>query len=588
MITGAFPFYSTRRNIKGVCGMAKPSLAPFIWETHGVHAGTNADHVKHGVDSLDAVALEAIARGYPSVSFIIHTPRLTGVRYQSERNTDIKFIRGDRAYTEYPELMRSLRARYAGRLDIRYGIELEWQGSGLGLQWNNSKVFQCRDADFIVGSVHFSREGLPYDGSREEADRLLALRGGPEGYWLGYLDEMIEMVDQYRDLIHVVGHLDLPKLHVPLPEGLTELDKSSSIVARKMTMLLELIGDTNLALDLNLAGLRKGCGAYPHPAILQRARSLGISLAIGSDAHAPDELGSAYGEGIRLAREAGYSYYLSFSKGIAEKRPLDADAGLDAAFRLLNMGTLMLGQRFAMRGRGGASRFSFGGRYRALQSTFKDAVSLGAFDAIRVRRAGKSITLGDEAPPPGAGPKRYLYSRHKDIPGTLAILLNTMASELINVDTAYLEALHDGTASAYLTVSAESEALASAIDFVRGTAGDRFLELCLLEDEAIPAFRGRGPYLLELDGVDLTMPLSPQMLLTVHDNKPGTLLVLLSALASINVNVLDLQLGERGSKGFAALGVEGDAEGMRELVGRLGDGFMEASFVALSLPRRGK
>ena len=28
----------------------------FIWETHGIHAGTENDHVKHGIDKLEEIA----------------------------------------------------------------------------------------------------------------------------------------------------------------------------------------------------------------------------------------------------------------------------------------------------------------------------------------------------------------------------------------------------------------------------------------------------------------------------------------------------------------------------------------------------
>ena len=112
---------------------------PFIWETHGVHIGTGTDHVKHGIDDLDAVVERAIGRGFPSVTFVIHTPRLTRFRYASERATEVKFIRGDASYFDFAQTMRSLRERYSGRIQVRCGVELEWLGTELGLQWNRAK-----------------------------------------------------------------------------------------------------------------------------------------------------------------------------------------------------------------------------------------------------------------------------------------------------------------------------------------------------------------------------------------------------------------------------------------------------------------
>jgi histidinol-phosphatase (PHP family) len=551
----------------------------FLWETHGIHSGTSVDHVKHGIDSLDAVADEALSRGYPGITFIIHTPRLTRVRYQTERSTDIKFIRGDRAYSGYPELMTRMRERYRGRLAIRYGIELEWLPGELGLSWNRSKVFQCRGADFVIGSVHFSREGIPYDGSPEESAALLELRGGAEAYWLGYLDEMIEMVEEYRDLIHVVGHLDLPKLHVPLPESMLDLDSSSGLPARRARFLLELIRESGLALDLNLAGLRKGCGIYPDGRLLAAAYRLGVPVTVGTDAHALAELGLGYDEGVSAMKAAGYSWYLGFSGGVPEKRPIDDRPGLKAPFRILNAGFGMLGQRIGRDKRLAAAGLSFGGVYRGLASIFPESASLGASDAIRLRQGARFVTMGEAPLASATASRRHLFSLHADRPGTLAILFNTLASEEINVGTAYLESRGDGTATACLTVEAPDAKILDALEFIRGTAAERFFELALRDGPIMPSYRRKGPWLLELDGVELPIPLSERMILTVHDNKPGTLLILLSALSSRNINIHDLQLGERGNRGYAAIGVEGQDGDMELVLSRLGGNFHEATLI---------
>ncbi len=552
----------------------------FIWETHGIHAGTGKDHVKHGIDQLESVAEEAIRRHYPGITFIIHSPRLTRVRYQSERNTDIKFIRGDRAFFEYPQRIRQLKEQYQNKIEIRFGIELEWMGGDLGLPWNRSKIFQCHKADFVIGSVHFSREGLPYDGTAEEAQELLRLRGSVENYWLGYLEEMIEMIDQYRELIHVVGHLDLPKLHIPMPAEMIDLDRSGHILARRLRILLEMISESKLALDVNLAGIRKGCGLYPHPQILKRAEQLGIPFTIGTDAHSLEDLGAHYTQGIEAIQNAGYAYYISFSRGIAEKRPLQENPEIQHPFHLLNLAVGILGQRTTKTEGLVMPRFAFGGSFRCLLPIFPTAVSLGEFHAIRVRRQDqKLITISDQTPPPTSEPGRYLFSHHQDLPGTMAILFNTLASEEINVQTAYLQSLHDGTATAYLTVNAGDEEIQNAIEFIKGTAGERFIELSIQIRDTIPPFYHQGNYLLEIDGVDLPIPISPQMIITIHNNRPGTLLILLSALASQHINIHDLQLGERGSKGYAVLGVNGPENTIKILLSQLGNQFFEASLI---------
>ena len=82
----------------------------------------------------------------------------------------------------------------------------------------------------------------------------------------------------------------------------------------------------------------------------------------------------------------------------------------------------------------------------------------------------------------------------------------------------------------------------------------------------------------------LPMALSRHMVVTVHANRPGVLLVLLSALAARKVNVRDLQLGERGDKGYAALGVDGDEREVATLLAQLGSDYLEAVQVILPDP----
>ena len=148
-------------------------LNEFIWETHGIHAGTENDHVKHGIDRLEDIVDKAIERNHPSITFIIHSPRLTNFRYRAEKDTNIKFIRGDRSYLNYPKRIANLRDKYEGRINIKYGVELEWMGPDIGLLWSRSKIFQAEEADFVIGSVHFAPEGLPYDGRNDRDDRII-------------------------------------------------------------------------------------------------------------------------------------------------------------------------------------------------------------------------------------------------------------------------------------------------------------------------------------------------------------------------------------------------------------------------------
>ena len=97
----------------------------------------------------------------------------------------------------------------------------------------------------------------------------------------------------------------------------------------------------------------------------------------------------------------------------------------------------------------------------------------------------------------------------------------------------------------------------------------------------LPPLKPAAAYLLEVDGVLLPIPISRHMIVAVHANRPGVVLVLLSALASRGVNVVDLQLGARGDRNFAALGIEGDERDVADVLRRLGPTYFEASQIIL-------
>ncbi|MDR0303184.1 MAG: histidinol-phosphatase HisJ family protein [Chitinispirillales bacterium] len=555
----------------------------FIWETHGIHTGTGNDPVKHGVDEIEIITEKAISLNHPNITFIIHTPRLTKFRYQSEEHTNIKFIRGSEAYQNYTQKITDLREKYRAKINIKYGIELEWLGSKLGLQWNRSKILQVPDADFVIGSVHFSNEGVSYDGSKEEAQKLLKIRGSLENYWAAYFDELIEMVSYSSSMIHAVGHLDLPKVYVDFPHEFTELDNADNIVCDRLRVLLETISENNLALDLNLAGIKKGCGIYPNLPILKRARVLKIPIAIGTDTHNIDEYGKFYGEGIAYAKKAGYSQYVSFSRGIPEIRPFSYENSEDVDnYKALNLSIEILNRRFSASDSGRIPRFAFGGKYLSFINQYDGATPLGNLSAIRIRRERKSIMIGSDFQQERLKNEMGILLKHYNKPGVLSVLFNTLASEGINVKTAFLNSENDDVSEAFLTVSGAEESIVEAIEFANGTEKNNFISIEFGSKISIPLIKKHKYYLLEMDGVKLPIPISKNMILAVINNKPGVLLILLSALASRNINIIDLQLGERGDKGFAALSYDGDFGVVEDMLRKLGDQYYETTHFQLS------
>ena len=554
-------------------------LNDFVWETHGIHAGTESDYVKHGIDRLEDIVDKAIEAKHPSITFIIHSPRLTNFRYTAEKNTDVKFIRGNQSYLNYPKRIADLRKKYDGIINIKYGVELEWMGSDVGLQWSRSKIFQAEDADFVIGSIHFAPEGLPYDGSKEEAYELLKLRGSLEAYWNGYFNEMIEMIESFGDMIQVIGHIDLPKLNVEVPEVLRNFETSPHPLANKFRTLLEIIADRNLALDVNFAGDFKGVGVYPSQNILKRAYELRIPISIGTDTHHVKYYGYKFMESLKYVYEAGYKHYVSYSKLIPEKRTIFDDHDLKVKYTILNKGIELLNQRFIHENRRVIPDFSFGGSFSEFLDIYKNSTGMGEYNAVRIRKGDKSITISNETPKTEKNKVNGLFSKHVDKPGVISSLFNTLASEGINVETARLKSNNDGSAVAFLSIEADNGNIKNAIDFINGTDREVFKELIYKEEAILPNYYENGVYLLEMDGVELKLALSDKVILTKHNNAPGVLLILLSALASKNINIIDLRLGKRNKIGYSALAVDGDKNVINNLLTKLGSHYFEANLI---------
>ena len=57
---------------------------------------------------------------------------------------------------------------------------------------------------------------------------------------------------------------------------------------------------------------------YPCPDLLVMAQQMGVALTFGSDAHAPNEVGSDFEGAVALARQAGYTHWRRHTKGEQE------------------------------------------------------------------------------------------------------------------------------------------------------------------------------------------------------------------------------------------------------------------------------
>jgi histidinol-phosphatase (PHP family) len=300
---------------------------------------------------------------------------------------------------------------------------------------------------------------------------------------------------------------------------------------------------------------------------------------VGTDTHHVKYYGLNYKESLEYIQKAGYESYVSYSKLIPENRTIYNDHELKVKYTILNKGIELLNQRLDDEQRRIIPDFSFGGSFSEFVDLYRSATSMGNYNAIRIRKFGKSITVTNEIPKNTQRIVNGLFSEHLDEPGVISSLFNTLASEGINVETARLKSNNDGTAVAFLSIDNSNGSVSSAIEFLKGTDGGLFKDLTYKENEVLPNYYHEGVYLLEMDGVKLNLALSEKVILTKHNNAPGVLLILLSALASKNINIKDLRLGHLNNVGYSAIAVKGDSNIIRNLLNKLGNQYYEANLI---------
>jgi histidinol-phosphatase (PHP family) len=152
--------------------------------------------------------------------------------------------------------------------------------------------------DYFLGSVH-------YIGEFNVDSRAEAWKGRDvDAVWQDYFRLWKQAA--LSGLYDTLAHPDLPKKFGFYPK-------------RDMTAIyedaLQEVKKANIAIELSTAGLRKPCKEfYPSRDFLQIAQRLGVPISLGSDAHAPHDLGAGFAEAIEFARSVGYSQMCRFEK----------------------------------------------------------------------------------------------------------------------------------------------------------------------------------------------------------------------------------------------------------------------------------
>ena len=198
----------------------------------------------------------------------------------------------------YAELER-LRKMFNGQLVIRAGIEIAEPHL---YPQETREVLQRAPFDYVIGSVHFVGKNFMFNAEyfrNHTADEIY-------GSYFAELNQMVRTAD-----IDIVAHFD-----IPARTGIPIFGYEPIRSAEEIRSVLKTCIERNLALDVNVSGLRKPArNIMPDPLILAWYMEMGGQrFTLGSDAHRLPEVGLHLEKAIEAIRAVGINQIVQFEQ----------------------------------------------------------------------------------------------------------------------------------------------------------------------------------------------------------------------------------------------------------------------------------
>lgn len=257
-----------------------------LWDCH-MHSSFSADSQA----PMESMILEAKARGLSGICFTEHLdPDYPPVPDSLDFSLDLP---------AYRTSFTKLKEKYAGQLEVRFGIEF-------GLQPHLEQEFQTllsqEPFDFVIGSSHVVHGYDPYypeffQGRKESA------------CYMEYFESILENLAVINGM-DVYGHIDYIVRYGPSQNREYSYGRYQDILDE----ILRTILDKGMGIEINTGGYRYGLGE-PNPCgrILRRYRELGGEIiTVGADAHAPEQIAFSFDKAAALLSDCGFRYYTVF------------------------------------------------------------------------------------------------------------------------------------------------------------------------------------------------------------------------------------------------------------------------------------
>lgn len=199
----------------------------------------------------------------------------------------------------YFQVLEGLREEYAGRIDVRIGVELGLQPH-LGERYHvltGKKPF-----DFVIGSLHLIHGMDPYD-------RIIFQGRSDAEVYREAFQATLKNLEKIKDF-DVLGHID----YVVRYGTHQAQEYSYRAFSDEIDGILKKVIDMGKGIELNTGGLKYGLGfCNPHPDVIRRYRELGGEIiTVGSDAHCPEHAAYDFEKAGAILEACGFRYYTEY------------------------------------------------------------------------------------------------------------------------------------------------------------------------------------------------------------------------------------------------------------------------------------
>ncbi len=247
--------------------------APILYESH-----CHTPLCKHAHGQPTEYAAAAVARGLKGIIVTCHCPLPDGISHAVRMAPE--------QYETYVDLVQGAREQFAGRVDVRLGLESDFYP---GVEPWLEKLHARVPLHHVLGSVH----------TQVPDYRARYFRGD----WFDYQQTYFEHLAQAAEtgLFDTLAHPDLVKNEAPHEWRLSRIEP---YILRS----LDRIAKTGVAMELNTSGANKALPEMnPGPRILELIRQRGIPVVLGADAHRPSRVGDAFDAALKQLETLGFT-----------------------------------------------------------------------------------------------------------------------------------------------------------------------------------------------------------------------------------------------------------------------------------------